>query len=365
MSEKIKVIVVDDSTFMRKALIRMLGSDPMIEISGQAESGEKAIKMIKELKPNVVTLDVKMPGMDGLQTLEVIMRECPVPVLMVSSVTSEGGDTTLRALEIGAVDFIDKSSCHTMMDILDIADTLVKKVKVVAGVDLSKITFAESPKVVAKKYIAPVQPDSDSIPSFLVAIGSSTGGPMALERILTKIPEDFSGAIIIVQHMPLGFTRSLAERYDQICEIGVSEAQEDDLILSGRAYIAPSGYHLTLRKGVNRVRVRLSKSPKHYPHCPSVDVMMESVAKSWSGKAMGIILTGMGNDGSAGIVKMHESGAATIAQNEESCVIFGMPGAAQKTGVIDKMVPLNRISKEILLMELTVNKGGEFKELKM
>ncbi|MGA1865791.1 MAG: protein-glutamate methylesterase/protein-glutamine glutaminase [bacterium] len=346
--KKISVLIVDDSAFIRKAMKRMLGSDPMIEVLGEARDGREALELLKKLRPDVVTLDVKMPDMDGLAALERIMLENPIPVLMVSSLTSEGGEITLRALEMGAVDFIDKSSCGTTMDILDIGDSLIQKVKVIAGVDLKKVV--ESKPSVKHVILGPNTSDfkvKDESPSHIVAIGTSTGGPMSLDRVLSLIPGDYPGAILVVQHMPVGFTKSLAERMNRQCLMTVKEAEEGDLILPGNIYIAPGGYHLKLRRSGDKYRTVISKDPYDYPHRPSVDVMMKSIADNWDGKILGIIMTGMGHDGSEGVKAIKEKGGIILAQNEETCVVFGMPKAAYLTGCVDRMVSLDHLGTEI------------------
>jgi len=346
--KKISVLVVDDSAFMVKAMRRMLGSDPMIRVIGDARDGIDAVEKTKQLRPDVVTLDVKMPRLDGIRALKQIMRECPTPVLMVSALTSEGGGITLQALEAGAVDFIDKSSCHTMMDITSIADTLIQKVKVIAGVDLKKVEGSRPAPRPAPALPPPPVELSGENPSHLVVIGSSTGGPMSLETILTRIPAHYPGAILVVQHMPAGFTRSLAERLNQVCALEVQEAHEDDLILPGRVYIAPAGYHFTLRREDDHFRAALSKDRRDAAHCPSVDVLMESVAEVWPRHTLGIILTGMGNDGTRGIQALKLKNSTTVlAQNEETCVVFGMPKAAYLSGCVDRMIPLHGIAEEI------------------
>jgi len=347
-SGKITVLIVDDSAFIRKAMKRMLGSDPMIRIIGDASDGLEAVEKVKKLKPDVVTLDVKMPGIDGLQTLERLMREHPVPVLMVSSLTSEGGEITLRALEMGAVDFIDKSSCHTTMDILDIAESLIQKIKVIAGVDMKKVVRSRpTPRPATLSHPPSIVTIADGNPTHLVAIGTSTGGPMSLEKVLPPLPGNYPGAVLVVQHMPVGFTSSLAQRMNQQCAMAVKEAEEDDMILPGNVYIAPGGYHLTIKRAMNRYSVVLRKNPTDVPHRPSVDVMMKSIADVWPGMILGIIMTGMGNDGSEGIQAIKEKGGAILAQNEETCVVYGMPRAAYLTGCVDRMLPLNQIAVEI------------------
>jgi two-component system chemotaxis response regulator CheB len=286
----------------------------MLRIIGDAQNGLEAVEKVKRLKPDVVTLDVKMPDMDGLQALKQIMSKSPVPVLMVSSLTSEGGEITLKALEMGAVDFIDKSSCYTTMDILNIAESLVKKVKVIAGVDLKKVARSKpAPLKIKPAFPAVPFAISGEKPSHVVAIGASTGGPMSLEKILTHLPANYPGAILIVQHMPVGFTRSLAERMNQQCPMEVKEAEEGDPILPGRIYIGPGGYHLKIRRFKENYRVLLSKSPHDTLHCPSVDVLLESVAETWHGRMLGVILTGMGQDGTEGVKVMKKKGGTIYA----------------------------------------------------
>ena len=344
--KKITVLVVDDSAFMRKALKRMLNSDPGLRVVGDAGDGLAAVEKVKQLRPDVVTLDVKMAGMDGIQALKRIMQERPTPVLMVSSLTSEGGGVTLQALAAGAVDFIDKSACHTTLDILDIADSLVQKVKVLAGVDVKKLETQTEPETAPPPPLPPLAV-RDGFPAHLVAIGASTGGPMSLEKVLTALPGDYPGAVLVVQHMPIGFTRSLAERMNTQCAMTVLEAQEDDPIQPGHIYIAPGGYHLKIRRNGDRFRALLSKQPRDTLHVPSVDVLMQSVAETWPGPMLGIVLTGMGSDGSDGIKAMKKRGGTILAQNEDTCVVFGMPKAAYLTGCVDRMVALSHVAYEI------------------
>lgn len=344
---KIRVMVVDDSAFMRKAIVRMLKSDPMLRVVGEARDGHEAVDKAMTLKPDVITLDVKMPGMDGIQTLAQIMSKQPTPVLMVSSLTNEGGATTLKALEMGAVDFIDKSSCHTTLDILDIADSLVNKVKVIAGVNLKNV---EKPKETPPPPPRPVREKAsyvEELPEHLIVLGASTGGPMALEKVLTDIEAGFRGAVLIVQHMPHGFTKSLADRLNNLSKVMVKEAEEDDLITRGGVFIAPGGYHLKLRRAVDRYKIVLSKTPMDTQHRPSVDVLFKSAADTWRGKLMGIVMTGMGSDGTEGVIALKNKGATIIGQNESTCVVYGMPKSAKATGMVDRMVHLNSISAEI------------------
>ncbi len=346
MLRKIRVLVVDDSAFMRKALTRMLASDPMIKVVETASDGLEGYEKTKLLRPDVVTLDVKMPGMDGLTALGKIMHDCPTPVLMLSSLTAEGGEVTLRALDIGAVDFIDKSSARSAMDILSIAGELISKVKAVAGVDTVKIVRREPPappEMPAPKPPLAVRGEYD-----VLAIGTSTGGPPALQLILSQMPRDLPVPVLVVQHMPPGFTTSLAKRLDSLSSLRVIEASDGDPAQPGSCLIAPSGLHMYLEKGGNGYFVRLSKSPDGLLHRPSVDVLMDSVAKNAGARSLAVILTGMGSDGAKGMKSVHDAGGATIAQDESTCVVYGMPKVAVELGAVDRSMPLDRIPAAIM-----------------
>lgn len=346
MARKIRVLIIDDSVFMRKALYRMLSSDPMIEVIDTACDGEEGYLKAKALRPDVVTLDVRMPGMDGLDALRKIMADCPVPVLMLSSLTSEGGEVTLRALDLGAVDVIDKSSAHTSMDILGIAGELTSKVRGVAGVDTGKILKKQA-AVTHQSLPARPSPAQADDEMKVVVIGASTGGPPALQEILSKLPSDLNSAVLVVQHMPVGFTASLAERLNTLSRLDVSEAFDGDWVKPGKCLIAPSGLHMTLRDE-GEPCVRLSKSPEGGLHRPSVDILMESAAETMRGKVIGVILTGMGSDGARGIKAIHDAGGRTIAQDAESCIVYGMPKVAVSLGGVDRVLPLESIAPAIL-----------------
>jgi two-component system chemotaxis response regulator CheB len=346
--EKITVLVVDDSAFMRKAITRMLDSDPMITVVGHAGDGQEALSKVKQLTPDVVTLDIQMPGMDGLQALEEIMAQQPTPVLVVSSLTIEGGEITFKALNVGAVDFIDKSACTTMMDIMDIADVLTQKVKTIAGVNVTRIRkslLGITPWTSTE--ILPIK-ETEGNPTQIVAIGASTGGPMSLEAVLAGLPPEYPGAIVIVQHMPIGFTRSLAERLDRLCALHIREAQHEERIFARTVYIAPSGKNIAFAYVQRQLSIHLSTCENAALHCPSVDGMMTSIAGIWPGPLMGVIMTGMGQDGTEGIHHIKRKGGRTLAQNEESCVVYGMPKAAYLSGAIERLVPLYQISQEIM-----------------
>lgn len=346
MQKKIRVLVVDDSAFMRKALTRMLGSDPMIRVVDTASDGLEGYEKTRALRPDVVTLDVKMPGMNGLTALRKIMSDCPTPVLMLSSLTAEGGDVTLMALDMGAVDFIDKSSARSAMDILSIAGELISKVKAIAGVDVAKVVRLEPPPE------RPERPKTEA-PAVrgrydVIAIGTSTGGPPALQSILSAMPADLPVPVLVVQHMPPGFTASLAKRLDSLSRMEISEAVDGDQARPGRCLIAPSGLHMMLKKDHDGLSVSLSKSPDGLLHRPSVDVLMNSVAKITGGRSLAVILTGMGSDGAKGIKAIRDAGGRTIAQDEDTCVVYGMPRVAVEMGGVDKSLRIEHIPTAIL-----------------
>jgi len=338
--EKIRVLVVDDSAFVRQALSRMIGSAPDMEVVATAADGAEGLEKVRTLLPDVVTLDIKMPRMDGLAALERIMAECPVPVLLLSSVTSEGADVTLRGLEIGALDFVDKSSVQGPMNLLALADELQSKVRALAwsrerrAAAMPASAVSETPEIVRGR-------------TQIVVIGASTGGPPALQQIVPALPADLDLAILVVQHMPLGFTRSLAERLAARSRLPVREAAADEPVQPGAVLIAPAGRHTKVRRRGNVVRILLDDEPKDALHRPSVDVLMASVARVYGARAMGLVLTGMGADGVEGLRAIRLAGGVTLAESEETCVIYGMPKAAVEAGVVDRSVPLHQLADQI------------------
>jgi len=340
----IRVVVIDDSTFVRQALTRMLGA-PDIRVVGTAGDGYEGLEKIVDLRPDVVTLDVKMPRMDGLEALQRIMKECPTPVLLLSSLTREGADVTLRGLELGAMDFVDKSSVQGSMNLLSLTDELRAKVRALAGVPRSRLA-ALAPVLVMPP--APLRPRHASRHAQVVAIGTSTGGPPALQAIIPRLPVDLSVAVLVVQHMPVGFTRSLAERLDQRSALPVREAEDGESVVPGLVLIAPAGRHMKVRKRGGQVKVQLDDEPHSALHRPSVDVLMASVARAYGSQALGVVLTGMGSDGVEGLRAIREAGGRTLAESEETCVIYGMPKAAAEAGVVDRVVTLPRMADEIL-----------------
>jgi two-component system chemotaxis response regulator CheB len=341
----IRVLVVDDSAFVRQALTRMLGSVPDIEVVGTAVDGKEGWEKALDLRPDVVTLDVKMPRMDGLEALRRIMADCPTAVLLLSSQTKEGAEVTLRGLELGAMDFVDKTSVQGQMNLLSLSEELQAKVRALASVPRSRLRTVSSlvretgPKALPAQHTARAQ---------VVVIGTSTGGPPALQAIIPRLPEILPCAVLVVQHMPVGFTRSLAERLDARSVVEVREARQDEVVRAGSVLIAPAGLHMKLRKRGSDIRVFLDEEPRGALHRPSVDVLMASVAKAYGSRAMGVVLTGMGSDGVEGLRAIRDAGGLTLAESEETCVIYGMPKAAVEAGVVDKAVPLTRMADEIL-----------------
>jgi two-component system, chemotaxis family, protein-glutamate methylesterase/glutaminase len=347
-TSKVRVLVVDDSAFVRRAIIRMFDSSNEISIIDVASDGQMAIELIKKHHPDVVTLDVQMPVLDGISALERIMKECPVPVVMLSSLTGRGGDQTLRALDLGAVDFIDKSTAGGIMDLSTLLKELTSKILVAAKVDLKKL-FSQVERV---GLCPEQQPGSKLSGSEAVFIGISTGGPPALQAILSAIPVAFNVPIFIVQHMPVGFTASLAERLNRTCAISVKEAEDGEVALPGTAYVAPGGKHLKVKRSPDDhvIRISLDQMPSDTLHRPSVDVLFQSAAECIGDKALAFVLTGMGKDGSVGARAIKEAGGRVFAQSEATSVVFGMPKAVMEAVKVDGVVPLYSVADTMLRM---------------
>jgi len=348
---KTKVLVVDDSAFMRRVITDIINEEESFEVVDTARNGKEALEKVKTLHPDVVTLDVEMPVMDGLDALERIMEECPVPVLMLSSITKEGADATIRALELGAIDFITKPSSIFKVNTDDVKKELHEKIRVVrkAHIRSVKARPAVSPRPkpeISRK--AAKAPPSGSLKK-IVAIGTSTGGPRALQSVIPTLPANLDASVIVVQHMPAGFTKSLADRMNTMSELSVKEAENGDVLRAGWVYIAPGDYHLRVIKDRNGYKINLGGDPPVTGHRPSVDAMMYSIADLGTENIIGVIMTGMGADGAKGLANIKQMNKAhIIAQNEESCVVFGMPKSAIAEGVVDKVVSLNEITSEIL-----------------
>jgi two-component system chemotaxis response regulator CheB len=357
----IKVLIVDDSALVRKLLTEMLGRHRDIEVVGAASDPYVARDRIKQLNPDVITLDVEMPRMDGITFLENLMRLRPMPVVMVSSLTQRGADVTLRALELGAIDFVAKPKVDVAGDLVNYTDELVAKVRMAASARVNP--RSSSPRAIQvdpRRSADAVLPASNAhrvlrTTDRIVAIGASTGGTEAIREVLSQLPPD-APAIVISQHIPAAFSKPFAERMNRCSAMSVCEAQDGQYILPGHVYIAPGDQHLLVERDGARYRCRLSDGPHVNRHRPSVDVMFRSVAQNVGPNALGVILTGMGDDGARGLKEMLEAGAITLAQDEASSVVWGMPGAAVKLGAAQHVVPLHRIPTEVL--ELVSDRGG-------
>ena len=397
----IRVLIVDDSAFVRKALSTMLQSEPDIEIVGLANNGKEAVEKASELKPDIITMDVEMPIMNGLEALRLIMEQNPTPVLMVSSITPEGAEATSEALSLGAVDFISKQSTLTIQQTM--RDELVGKVKAITqsagvksrlsrpsllgGLGFRRAAPAASPakaddsnerlslqERIARRRQQSMQdggaetssPAPSPAPSQtkplhevrltgrkrpaaghakVIVLGVSTGGPLALHQVVPRLPKDFPVGMLIVQHMPAHFTKSLADRLNTLSHVVVREAQDGDVLEPGLVLIAPGGLHLKIGKDQRTIHV--TPDPSETLHRPSVDVTAESVVEAFGGHAVGVIMTGMGRDGSAGLKKLNAKGGYVIAQDEESCVVYGMPKAVVDEGIADEVQPLEQLADAI------------------
>jgi two-component system chemotaxis response regulator CheB len=362
--KKIRVLVVDDSLFLRRTLPRLLEADPEIEVVGTAENGKEAIQMVKDLQPDVVTLDILMPVMDGLTALKHIMQENPVPVLIVSSVTQKGASTTLEALSLGAVDFVTKPSGPVSLDIAKVREELVHKVKVaytakiktIAGVNVKGKEFQSIIQQLSSKPRPPVVvPEGETISQgkAVVALAASTGGPAALQLILSQLPANLQAAALVVQHIAPGFSRPLVERLNTLSPLKVREAQDGDMLRAGHVFVAPYGVHLKVMCQGDKLKVHLDPEPANVLHRPSANELFNTLANCCGGVTCGIILTGMGEDGAQGLQTIHKRGGYTIAQDETTSVIYGMPRRAMELDAVDIVLPLERIAAEIIRVTAT------------
>lgn len=349
---KIKVLVVDDSVFMRQLISRLIAEDTALEVIGTARNGIEAVSMVKELRPDVVTLDIEMPEMNGLEALIKIMDQRPTPVLMLSSLTQDGASATITALQNGAVDFISKPSGSVSFDLVNKKLELVSKIKQAAQIPLrnlivNNITVPRAGLVQKNNAETELMKEFDQI----LALGTSTGGPKALETVITALPASFPYPLLVVQHMPPKFTKSLADRLDRLSSVRVVEAKDNELVLGGTVYIAPGDYHMTAIQKNREVRIKLHQEPQVSGHRPSVDVLFDSIAQIKNTKQHFILMTGMGSDGARGMMSAKQAGAqSTIAESKESCIVYGMPRSAIELGCVDYTVPLHLITSRILVV---------------
>lgn len=378
----IRVLIADDSAFMRMVLSNLFTTQSDFEVVGTAINGKDAVEKTMRLKPDLLTMDVNMPVMDGLMALEIIMKDAPLPVVMLSSVTKEGADATVRALELGAVDFISKTG-GAISRIDDIEAEILEKCHIAAGANIAlkksyvpdnqkketlvsgqaagptaykRIQLPERRSYPQETTVVPFKPVIKRVPlpsqymgdgRKLVAIGTSTGGPKALQNLIMKLPKNLPCGVVIVQHMPAGFTKSLAERLDTISEISVKEAENHDIIEAGHVYIAPGDYHMTVEGAGGLRRIALNQEPPLANHRPAVDVLFNSVVQ-FGRDVVSVILTGMGSDGSAGMKKIKNAGGYIIAEDASTAVVYGMPKAVADMGIADEILPLQNIAHAIV-----------------
>lgn len=371
-SSKSKLLVVDDSAFMRKLISDFFIGNSKVEVVGTARNGKDAIKKIQSLKPDVVTMDVEMPELNGLDALKEIMSVSPVPVIMLSSTTLQGAENALKAMEYGAVDFVAKPSGTISLDLHKIKEELVHKVEHAAHVSVNKLKTLKKPNIAQvhvskssflnenqqlnKNPLTQVTKEAlkkngwNQTTKKIVLIGTSTGGPRALQEVITKIPDTIKAPILIVQHMPAGFTKSLSDRLNQLSHIKVKEAENGDLLQNGVAYIAPGGHHLKLvKRGASYEIILDQTEPPRSGHRPSVDVMFESVSKINDIDKVAVIMTGMGSDGSKGLIELKQNGnVMAIAESEKTCIVYGMPKAAVETQLVNEIVDVDNIAEAIM-----------------
>ena len=352
--KRIRVLVIDDSAFNRRTISDMLKKSPDIEVIGTANDGEEGLKKAFTLKPDVITLDLEMPKIDGFSFLRILMAKMPMPVIVVSSRDDDAN--VFKALEFGAVDFLAKPTARISRDLLNIESDILSKVKGVSQLKMENLrkrivdkgrTRSGQAKEPAKKIAA----DMESIyrgDFELLAIGSSTGGPPALQSIFTALPKDLPLAIVVSQHMPPGFTRAFADRLNRLSDVAIKEAEEGDLVEKGRILIAPGGTHMTFTRRRNEVSVNISAKTIDDMYAPSVDRMFSSAAEVFEDRSIGLVLTGMGSDGRKGVMDIKNAKGFIMAESEETAIVYGMPNEAVKTGKVDKILPLDQISTEII-----------------
>lgn len=352
INNKIKALVVDDSAFMRKSISIMLESDPGIKVIGTARDGEEGYKLACSLRPDIITLDIEMPIMDGLTALKKIMKECPTSVIMLSSLTTEGAEETIKALEYGAVDFIPKELSYVNINIVKIKEDLINRVKEIVRQKtlrdrLKRVRELNKRYKETKATTSPL----DELPAIgykAIGLGISTGGPFSLQKVIPKLSKEINCPVFVVQHMPPKFTKSLADRLNGLSSLEVKEAENDEPVRNGVVYIAKGGLHMKLAKSPSgSVLIKTSELPAEKLHRPSVDVMLDSVIDFYGKHTLGIIMTGMGKDGLEGIKKLKKMGGYSLIQDESTCVVYGMPKAVADEGLADVIAPLEKIPEII------------------
>jgi two-component system chemotaxis response regulator CheB len=350
----IRVLIVDDSPLVRKIASDILQKDRTIEVAGTAPSAELALRKIERLKPDVITMDMQMPGMGGLKAIREIMKNSPTPIVVLSAFARDGAELTMQALEEGAVDFIAKPSGSLSGGLDEVARQLVDKVKAANRVNRKRMEAAfDIPEVESSPNSRHLKSSRQKVDSEkgsyeLIAIGSSTGGPVALKQVLTKLPEAMPLGIAIVQHMPPVFTRAFAKRLNAICRVAVKEASEGDILRAGQVLIAPGDYHMTVKRSTRGAKVLLNREEPVMGLRPSVDILLDSVARQYGGQAIGVILTGMGKDGAAGMANLKRTGGYIIAQDRESSVIYGMNREVIENGHADEVVPISKLGHALM-----------------
>ncbi len=344
--EKTRVLVIDDSAYNRRALAEMLEKSSGIEVVGTAPDGEQGLKKALMLKPDVITLDLEMPIMDGFTFLRLLMVKMPTPVIVISA--RDHDTNVFKALELGAVDFLSKPTARISKELMNIENDLISKVEVLSNLSMDNVTKRMEGHVDTAPPKTDIKGEKKRKEKFeVMAIGSSTGGPPALQSLFTSLPPEFPLSIVVSQHMPPGFTRAFSDRLDRLLPFDVSEAKSGDKVVKGRILIAPGGHHMTFKKVKDGVEVEISERDGNDIYAPSVDKMFTSVAEIFEERAIGVILTGMGNDGKNGVKKIKRSKGYIIAESEETAIVYGMPREAVNAGAVDKILPLNDIGSQV------------------
>ncbi len=342
--EKIRVLVVDDSAFMRRIIKEMLNSNPHIEVIDTARNGIEGVEKAMALSPDVITMDIEMPGMNGLEAIDEIMKKRHIPIIVFSSLSSEGAEVTLEALDKGAADYVCKNISKSVLDVMHMKNELIGKVKAVASIPKKDNRDDAIPR---DRNFCHIVEHTEKIE--LITIGASTGGPKALQEILPAIPENINSAIIVTIHMPPDFTRAFADRLNVACKLPVREAEDGERLEPGAVLVSPGGIHTKIRKnGFACAYVKMDKQPEDAIYKPSIDVTMETAAECYRAHVLGVILTGMGHDGTEGIRAIKRKGGVAVVQDEASCTVYGMPRSVVEAGLADRVVPLEKIPHEIV-----------------